>query len=98
MAASVRVVRPRHASRPLHTRVLGTVAAAAAAVLGFATVGGATYFQLTLGSIETHDVGALLGPDADSTAEPKEEVPTDFAANEPINIALIGTDERNGVN
>src|SRR5690554_3807081 len=98
MAASVRVMRPRHASRPLRRRVLGIVATSVAAVLGFSAVSGAAYVQLTMNSVETHDVDALLGPDPDSTVEPKEAVPTDFAANQPINIALIGTDERSGVN
>lgn len=98
MAASIRVVRPRHASRPLSRRIVGIVAATFAAILGFSAVSGAAYLQLTMGSVETHDVDALLGPDPNSTVEPKEEVPTDFAANRPINIAIIGSDERNGIN
>lgn len=98
MAASARVVRPRHASRPLHRRVIATVAAATAALLGFATVGGATYLQLTTGSIETHNVGSLVGADPHSTKEPDDNSPTDFAANEPINIAIIGSDVRDEVN
>ncbi|WP_062131952.1 LCP family protein [Demequina aestuarii] len=98
MPAATRPVRPRHASRAVHRRVLGTLAAASAAILGFAAVGGATYLQLTVGALETHDVSGLLGPGKNSTAEPVEEGPTNFAPGEPINIALIGTDERNGEN
>ncbi|MFN3866438.1 MAG: LCP family protein [Demequina sp.] len=98
MPAQTRPVRPRHASRAVHRRVLGTVAAAAAALLGFATVGGATYMQLTVGAFETHDVSSLLQPDADSTKEPRPEGPSDFAPGQPVNIAVIGTDERNGEN
>lgn len=98
MAVRARVVRPRHASRPLRRRVFTIVAASIAAVLGFSAVSVAAYYQLTMGSIETHDVDSLLQPDPHSTVEPEEEVPTDFAANEPVNIAIIGSDQRDGVN
>ena len=98
MTRSVRVMRPRHASRPIHRRVIGTIAAASAALLGFATVGGAAYIQLATGSLETHDVAALVDADPTSTKEPEDNTPTDFAANEPINIAIIGSDQRDGVN
>lgn len=98
MAASARATRPRHASRPLRGRVLSIIAATTAAIVGFSAVSAAAYLQLTVGAIETHDVDSLLQPDPNSTVEPKEETPTDFAANEPINIAIIGSDERTGVN
>lgn len=98
MAASARATRPRHASRPLRRRVLTTVSVAVAAIVGFSAVSAAAYLQLTVGAIETHDVDSLLHPDPNSTVEPKDETPTDFAANEPINIAIIGSDQRDGVN
>ena len=98
MAASTRPVRPRHASRTAQRRVLSGIAAGAAAILGFTAVGGATYLQLTLGAFETHDVSSLLGPAPDSTVEAEDPEPTDFASGQPINIVLIGTDERNGEN
>lgn len=98
MAASVRVVRPRHASRPLRRRVLSVIGTSVAAIVGFSAVSGAAYMQLTMGSMETHDVDSLVRSDPDSTVAPQDEVPTDFAANKPINIAIIGSDQRDGVN
>ncbi|MFW2513109.1 LCP family protein [Demequina sp. SO4-13] len=98
MPAPTRPVRPRHASRAVHRRVLGTLAAASAAILGFAAVGGATYMQLAVGAFETHDVSSLLVSEADSTKDPESTGPNDFAAGEALNIALIGTDERDGEN
>lgn len=92
------VTRPRHASRPLHRRFLGILGSTTAAILGFAIVSGAVYVQLTLNAFEKHDVNALLGPEPGSTIEPIDNGPTDFAAGSPLNIALIGTDERNGIN
>lgn len=97
MPAQTRPVRPRHASRAAHRRVLGTIAAASAAILGFAGVGGAMYVQLAFGALETHDVSSLLETDADATKEP-DDTPSDFAAGQDINIALIGSDQRNDEN
>lgn len=98
MAASARLARPRHAARPFSGRVLTVVAASVAAIVGFSAVSAAAYLQLTVGAIETHDVDSLLQPDPNATVEPAELAPTDFAANEPINIAIIGSDERTGIN
>lgn len=88
------VVRPRHASRPLRYRILVLTAASTAAVVGFLGVYAATSLVLFRSAIETHDLTPLL---SNSDAE-KDQAPADFAAGTPINIALIGTDERDGNN
>ncbi len=98
MPASTRPVHPRHASRAIHRRVLGSLAAATAALVGFAAVGGATYVQLAENAFDRQDIGSLVAP-TDDSGEPVEPAePTDFAAGEPINILMIGSDERNGEN
>ncbi|WP_084104928.1 LCP family protein [Demequina sp. NBRC 110056] len=89
----------RHASRAPRHRVLSTLASATAAILGFAVVAGASYLLLAQNSIERQDISQLVAPTDENgeTVETPAE-PTDFAAGEPINILLMGSDERNGEN
>lgn len=89
-------IHPRHSSRPLHHRGWRMVASAAAAVIGFVGALGGTYTFLVTRAWDTHDVDVLLA-DPDSTIEP-DNTPTDFAAGQAVNIAIIGTDERNDEN
>jgi len=98
MAARTRA-RARHAERAPRHRVLVAIASAVTAITGFVLVGGTSYALLAQGAVERTDIAALTAPTTETTAEPEEEPePTDFAAGEPINILLVGSDERNGEN
>ncbi|WP_297084270.1 LCP family protein [uncultured Demequina sp.] len=68
------------------------------AIGGFALVGGTSYALLAQGSLERTDIATLTAPKSDAGEVVEEAEPTDFAAGEPINILLIGSDERNGEN
>jgi LCP family protein required for cell wall assembly len=96
--ASARHAHARHAAHPPRRRSLTVVGTATAAVMGFALVAGTSYALLAQGAFDRQDIGALTAPITDGTAEPTEPEPTDFAAGEPINILMIGSDERNGEN
>ncbi len=90
--------RARHASRAPRHRALVAVLSAAMAIGGFALVGGTSYALLAQGSLERTDIATLTAPKSDAGEVVEEAEPTDFAAGEPINILLIGSDERNGEN
>ncbi|WP_144018529.1 LCP family protein [Demequina sp. NBRC 110051] len=89
--------RARHGARTAHRRVLVGLASGVAALAGFALVYGGTSALLLQGSFETHDTSSLLASGEGETAVVGDS-PNDFAAGEPLNIVLIGTDERNGEN
>ena len=96
--ASRHHVHARHASRPVRHRALTALGSAVAAVMGFVMVAGTSYALLAQGAFDRQDIGMLTAP-TDDAGEPVEEPePTDFAAGEPINILMIGSDERNGEN
>ena len=88
----------RHAAHAPRHRALTVIGTGAAAIMGFILVAGTSYALLAQGALDRQDIGTLTGPttDAGKAVEPPE--PTDFAAGEPINILLIGSDERNGEN
>ncbi|WP_084129330.1 LCP family protein [Demequina sp. NBRC 110055] len=77
--------------------MLAAVASGVAAVAGFAVVYGGTSALLLQGSFDTHDTSSLLASGEGETAV-VDDSPNDFAAGQPLNIVLIGTDERNGEN
>ena len=88
----------RHAAHAPRRRVLTVLGTGVAAVLGFALVAGTSYALLAQGAFDRQDIGALTAPTNDE-GEPMEPAePSDFAAGEPINILLIGSDERNDEN
>ncbi|GIG55382.1 LCP family glycopolymer transferase [Demequina activiva] len=96
--ASRRRALARHASHAPRHRALTVMGTAVAAILGFTVVAGASYALLAQGALDRQDIGALTAP-TNAEGEPQEAAePTDFAAGEPINILLIGSDERNGQN
>jgi LCP family protein required for cell wall assembly len=67
--------------------------------VGFALVYGGTSAFLLQSSFETHDVSSLLeSSDGDIAAAASDDTPTDFAAGNPLNLVVIGSDERNGEN
>ncbi|WP_084038292.1 LCP family protein [Demequina sp. NBRC 110053] len=98
MAARRRALA-RHASRAPHRRALTLLASGTAAVLGFVLVGGASYAMLAQNALSRQDISMLVAPtDENGETIEKAPEPTDFAAGEPINILLMGSDERNGEN
>jgi LCP family protein required for cell wall assembly len=84
----------RHATRGRGHPGLRLLAYAAAAVLGFSSVGSYVYVQSALNQVHTVDVTALLGDQ-----RPVVPVaPTDGAKGEWVNILLMGSDSRSGGN
>lgn len=94
----IRRAAVRHASRAPRHRVLTALGSAVAAVSGFVLVIGTSYALLTRSAADVQDIGMLIGPTSDAHEVGEEPEPTDFAAGEPLNILLMGSDERNGVN
>ncbi|WP_161794558.1 LCP family protein [Demequina globuliformis] len=88
--------RARHGARKPRRGFLVGLASSVAAVTGFGVVFGTAFIANTQNAIDRYDVADI----ASGTGGEVEEayVPTDFAAGEPVNIVLIGTDERNDEN
>jgi LCP family protein required for cell wall assembly len=86
-------VRPRrHAARgPGHPFLRG-LAYLAAAVVGFAGVGTYEYIQTAFDLVHTTDVFPILH------SERPVVPPTDASKGQPINVLLMGSDSRSGVN
>jgi LCP family protein required for cell wall assembly len=103
-------VIPRHASvehtsvlrhavaQPTH-RVRHAVALGLAGVLAFTSAAGATTFLRLQGNVTVADVDGLVGADPKPSVTPtKAADPTDPQAGKAINILVLGSDERDGVN
>ena len=90
--------RPRH---PQHARRLKThgalrgVALVAVAVVAFGASSAVAVAQRLQNNIKTVDVSALVGPRPTSSAAPK---PGDPNAGQAVNILVMGSDTRSGVN
>ncbi len=92
--SAMRLSPRRHATRGRGHPGLRFLAYAAAAILGFGSVGSYVYLQSALSQVHTVDVTALLGDQ-----RPVVPVaPTDGAKGEWINILLMGSDSRSGAN
>ena len=92
--SAIRLTPRRHATRGRGHPGLRFVAYAAAAVLGFSSVGSYVYIQSALNQVTTVDVTELLG----DQRPPVPVAPRDGAKGEWINILLLGSDSRSGGN
>lgn len=88
--------RPAHGRSERSHRVLRVLSLVVVGVFAFgATAAGAMYYTFQ-DNIESVDVSALLGDDTPDVEEPTGI--TDPKAGLPINILLLGSDDRSGVN
>lgn len=83
----------RHVRRFRTHPVLRRVALVVTAVLGFTVTSGATAWIRLENNIETHDVTELLGERPEIQVTPDPEDP---AENRPLNLLILGSDERTG--
>lgn len=86
--------RIRHATRAKSHRVLKALTLLVAGVLGFGIVFSQTLVQQVESRITTHNISPLLGDDRPPPALP----PDDAAKGRALNILLMGSDDRSGVN
>ena len=89
---AVRHVRSRREHRVL--RVVGLVTTA---VLAFGISGAAAVLVKTLGNVEQVDNKELVAPEAERPPAPVPD-PEDPLAGLPVNLVLIGSDDRSGAN
>ncbi|MDC7123245.1 LCP family protein [Cellulomonas fimi] len=92
------VMRPRAArhARRLHThRTLRGVALATVGLLAFGAAGAAATFTKLQGNVDRVDVSGLVGPEPTPSTTPD---PDDPSAGTPVNILVLGSDQRDGVN
>ncbi len=92
--SSSELVRVRHATKTRTHRVLRGFAWTLAAAAGFGLVFAQTYKTKLEAEFVTEDITPLLGPDR--PAAPKN--PVDGASGVPVNILLMGSDDRSGEN
>src|SRR5680860_492354 len=92
--SSSALVRVRHATKTRTHRVLRGFAWTLAAVAGFGLVFAQTYKTKLEAEFVTEDITPLLGPDR--SAAPRN--PVDGASGVPVNILLMGSDDRSGEN
>lgn len=83
---------PAHARRLRTHRVARSVGLVATAVLAFGAVGGASALSNIQGNISSANIDGLL------TDRPEQPDPTDPNAGKPLNILVMGSDERGGEN
>lgn len=83
----------RHVRRFRSHPIVRRVALTAIAVIGFAGTTAATAWVRLENNIVTHDVTALLGDRPEILYTPDPEDP---AANRPLNLLILGSDERSG--
>lgn len=97
--ASVAHVRgPRHARRLVARRALRVVALSLTGVLLFGVSAFAALGARLNSNIHQMDVGSLLGEPAPTDGTTVEADPVDPNAGRPINILVLGSDQRNGAN
>ena len=92
--SAMRLSPRRHATRGRGHPGLRFIAYAAAAVLGFGSVGSYLYLQTALNQVHTVDVTELLGDQRPAAPV----APKDSSKGEWINILLMGSDSRAGGN
>ncbi|MCB2411543.1 LCP family protein [Demequina sp. TTPB684] len=92
--SSSEYVRVRHATTVRSHRVLQAFAWVLAATVGFGLVFVQTYKTKVEAEFVTEDITPLLGPDRPSAPQP----PTDGSSGVPVNILLMGSDDRSGEN
>lgn len=92
--SSSELVRVRHATHTRKHRVLTGFVWTLAAVAGFGLVFAQTYKTKIESELVTEDITTLLGPDR--PAAPTN--PVDGASGVPVNILLMGSDDRSGEN
>ncbi len=92
--SSSELVRVRHATRTRQHRVLTGFVWTLAALAGFGLVFAQTYKTKLEAEFVTKDITALLGPDRPAAPLP----PTDGSSGTPVNILLMGSDDRSGEN
>jgi len=93
--------RARHGASHGDSATLRWSAAALAGLLGFAMVFSTVFVYKLQHTYTTQDIGSLLGTSqatSDPTVAPSSTSPTDAAAGKDVNILLIGSDTRDGVN
>lgn len=86
----------RHALTGRRHRFARLLALSLVAVLSFGATAFATAYVQLDNNIETHDVSALLGQDRPVRMQPVD--PEDPFAEQPLNILLVGSDDRGGQN
>lgn len=87
-------VRVRHAAKRRGHPVLKAITWLVAGVSGFGLVFVQTYKTQAESHITTEDIAPLLGPNRPAAALP----PADGASGKPVNILLMGSDDRSGGN
>lgn len=92
--SSSELVRVRHAAKARRHRVLTGFVWALAAVAGFGLVYAQTNVAKFEATLTTVEIAPLLGPDRPAAPAP----PTDGSSGTPVNILLLGSDDRSGAN
>jgi LCP family protein required for cell wall assembly len=87
----------RHVRSRPERRVLRTVALALTAVLALGVSGASAVVLRSLGNVERVDTTALVAPETERPAAPAPD-PQDPLAGSPVNLVLIGSDDRSGAN
>ncbi len=85
----------RHARNPRTHRILRGIALTTVAVVAFGVAGAAAAFTRLQGNMDQVDVSALVGPTPQVTRTPDPDDPNKGA---PVNILVLGSDQRDGVN
>ena len=88
----------RHARRRLTHRLVRTVAFGTTAVLVFGAAVAVTVYARLAHNITSADVSGLLGTDRPTAERPPSADPDDPNAGRPLNILLLGSDQRDGAN
>ncbi len=89
---------PRHARRLIARRTLRVVALTLTGVLLFAVSAFASLGARLNSNLHQMDVGSLLGEPSPTDGTKVEADPVDQNAGRPINILVLGSDQRNGAN
>jgi len=89
-----RTRRPRHAETAPRASVARALSIALCAILAFGVGGAATAYMNLQSNIRGGDIEALIT----SRPTPKPKDPEDTSKGEPLNLVLIGSDDRSGEN
>ncbi|MEV7962813.1 LCP family protein [Oerskovia paurometabola] len=87
----------RHVRSRREHRVLRVVGLVTTAVLAFGVSGATAVLVKTLGNVDQVDNKGLVAPEADRPPAPVPD-PEDPLAGLPVNLVLIGSDDRSGAN
>ncbi|WP_084077140.1 LCP family protein [Demequina sp. NBRC 110057] len=89
---------PQHSTHGQRRGALTWSLTAASALIALVLIGPLSYAALALSNTDTADVRDISAADGDGTGGDDADTPTNFAGGEPLNIALIGIDSREGDN